>query len=656
MPVGGKYKPKQTKEPSNEGDGANSEFQTPVEREIVLPKPYVQHSIYKVFVWANNKSLKSILNEVVLKAGAYIVSYSDTADTLHSKKFEETLSTIMGYIEASNFVLLGMNEDTLSVLEHDCKACCMTSCSTKGESCAIPVEVFIFRYAQEKGKAVLPFFISSERSDPPFDLSGLKKEMWALEGYCELSIGNLDVARVEGEYRRFASSWEQRHPKELCILSTMAASEDGGKDRLLRVLSACTQEKGEPRTIGLYTIESGEMVDADCGDEIHIITNEIYNYDFTPMSSLTIAINTQKGVHYYYYVPADQIEAVKLLKLRIADYYRQRFRVKRGIVSWIRHAKSQLFKYEEFLSSLKNLSIRHIIERLLGEGGFDLDTEVLDDMCNIICQAAQIANRDSLAFRDINVPRIVKWISGWNDNNDKIRSSIYMDIDKLCVLLMPFYGRYREHRETSSAIKSFCEKLELIKHMKMLTVWHAEDPNDDKVKVGERPSAGEIEEILSTTFSTYQSSKKEVNIPLPMYEWLKPQYDREGKPIELTGELPVEESDIADWLENIHCCPIADEQPYTLCYNFSLFLCHGGSDDADAAWYETWEKNAPAKPNDELVDNDLMMIGFKSDSSVYREIKECYKHIVLANPMAYEEIKKSKSKLLQVLNISSDDD
>ena len=433
------------------------------------------------------------------------------------------------------------------------------------------------------------------------------------------------------------------------------SSEDGGTDRLLRVLSACTQEKGEPRTIGIYTIESGEMVDAADGDEIHIITNEIYNYDFTPMSSLTIAINTQKGVRYYYYVPTNRIEAVQLLKQRIADYYRQTYKVKRGVVSWIRRAKSQLYKYDEFLNSIKNLSVRHIVERLLIESGIGVNSSILDEMCDTICEATQIRNREALAFLNINVQRILDWISGRNENNNNIRSTIYTDIDKMCALLTPFYGKYREYRNTYAAIKSFCDKLELLKHMKMLTVWHAEDPQDNRVNVGERPSAEEIEEILRTTFSTFQSSKKEVSIPFPMYDWLRPQYDKDGKLLDYNGEVVIDESDIEQWLKNIHCCPISDEKPYTLCYNFSLFLCHGGTEDADAAWYETWEKNAPTKPNDDAVDNDLIMIGFKSSSSVYKELKECYKRIVLANSVAHEELKRSNSKLLEVLKISHEE-
>lgn len=621
--------------------------------EKIEPKSYVQNKIFKAFVWASHKSLKANLNKVVLNAGGHIIAYNEAADAIHPDKLGDELSEIMGYIDACSFIILGVDENKLPVLkQHACGACCLSSCPKKGEYCSYSVEEYILRYAHEKGKWVLLFFLLRDQDDIDYDIQSIKNEMKD-RGYCELSRDSNNYTRIDDEYRRFFYSWEKIHPQDLYILSPESTFDEvGGKDRLLRTLSACVQEKGEPRTIGQYTIESGEMVGAEEGDEIHIITNEIYNYDFTPMSSLTIAINTQKGVHYYYYVPADQIEAVGMLKQRIADYYKQSFKVKRGVVSWIRQAKSKLYEYEDFLNTIKILSIRNIVERLLGESGIDdSNADILNEMCSSICKAANIRHRDILAFRDINVQRILGWLSGKNENNNNIRSTIYTDIDKMCALLTPFYGQYSEYRYRYTAIKSFCDKLELLKHMKMLTIWHAEDPND-KVNVGERPSAAEIEDILDTTFSTYQNSKNEVTIPLPMYKWLKPR-DKEGRLLDLSGELPgVDESDIESWLENIHCCPIADDQPYTLCYNFSLFLCHGGTDDADAAWYVTWEKNAQSRPNDEVVDNELMMIGFSSDSSVYRELKECYKHIILSNPQTLEEIKKSKSKLVDLLSIT----
>lgn len=630
-------------------DSENTETQGKTEISVTMSKPYEQDKVYRVFTWINHDWLKGALNRIALRAGAYIISYSETADVLDEGNLAEDLATIMGYIEAANFVILGIDENVPgTTICQECNNCSISSCPQRDKMCAFPIEVFIFRYAQEKGKWVLPYFILPPRatqSQPLF--VDLKEEMRSLGGYRELPAGNLDIERIEDEYRTFVFSWKESHRGEMFVFSPIASS----KDRLLRVMSECIQEESRPRTIGQYTIESGEMADADGGDEIHIITNELFNYDFTPMSSLTIAINTRKGVHYYYYISRDQIAAVEKFKERIAKYYRQSFKVKRGVISWIRREKSKLFNYDEFLNGIKNLSVRNIVERLLSDSGLPTDVEILDEMCQMICEAAQVKNRDQLIFQGINVPRIVGWAAGQTENNNRLRSTIYTDIDKICSLLAPFDGKYSEYRDAYTAVKAFCDKIELLKHMKMLTVWHAEDPDDEKVDVGRiKPSASDIEDILDRTFSTFQGSTGEIVIPGPMSEWLSPRNDN-GELLMYNGEVPVSDSDVATWLSNIHCCPIDDERPYTLCYNFSLFLCHGGSDDADAAWYTTCEKNAQSKPNDEVVDNNLIMIGFDSKSSIYREIKECYKQIILSNPEAYNELKRSHSRLLEVMGI-----
>lgn len=74
-------------------------------------------------------------------------------------------------------------------------------------------------------------------------------------------------------------------------VATLQARQDS--DALLRIMNKCIQRETDRRTVGHYVIESGEMSRMENGDELHILTNEYMNYDFTPISSLAIAINTK---------------------------------------------------------------------------------------------------------------------------------------------------------------------------------------------------------------------------------------------------------------------------------------------------------------------------------------------------------------------------
>ena len=96
--------------------------------------------------------------------------------------------------------------------------------------------------------------------------------------------------------------------KEFVKLSTQSGGEDSVSkstrmfsDVLLKIMSKCIQRGTDQRTVGHYVITSGEMSRMSAGEEIHILSNEYLNYDYTPISTLAIALNTQKGVHYYYY-------------------------------------------------------------------------------------------------------------------------------------------------------------------------------------------------------------------------------------------------------------------------------------------------------------------------------------------------------------------
>ena len=70
-------------------------------------------------------------------------------------------------------------------------------------------------------------------------------------------------------------------------------------------------------TVSKYILQSHELTDKRSGYEMHIITDEIKNYDMTVLSSMAIALNLQKNVKYIYYGAPETKEYFGKLKEKI---------------------------------------------------------------------------------------------------------------------------------------------------------------------------------------------------------------------------------------------------------------------------------------------------------------------------------------------------
>ena len=543
------------------------------------PTPYRQDPVYMVFIYSISKTLKPILNTIASRHGAYVINYNNSADSESFGDTEEDIKQekahMMGYIEEATFVVLGNEGNTCDVGE------------------------FISKYANEKGIPVLTIPIPPKTKE-----KDIKQE------------------EINTRYETFVRSNEASFSNKRYVLSLNSTESD----RLLRIMSTCIQEQFRTRTVGQYIIESREMVNTMGGNEIHIITNEIPHYDFNPIASLAIAINTQKqeGVHYYYYVTENHVSKITNLKDRVRQYYSQTLEVRKSVLSWIRSTMSKQYDYKDFFDDIKRSSIRGIIEEL-----FNVDNDATRrNMCERICEALSIQNAITHAFGRMNMDNINDWLSGIENQTDI--GTMYNNIDKICALLSAFDDETNNEILNNSVIREFRDKLELLKHLKMLTIWYTDDSSSDRVTSLERD---DIIGILRTIYAG-------INAPRPMQEWLEKQcQDNAPKG---SRELDVDKDTINRYLSNIHCFTI-DDDPYTLCYNFALFLCRDGRSITDAAWYTTCEKRYLNSLDN--VDNDLIMIGFNKGTTVYNEIMECYVNIVKKNPEIMEELKKNHSML-----------
>ncbi len=403
-------------------------------------------------------------------------------------------------------------------------------------------------------------------------------------------------------------------------------------DVLLKIMSKCIQRGTDQRTVGHYVITSGEMSRMSKDEEIHILSNEYLNYDYTPISTLAIALNTQKGVHYYYYGTKEQESVVMALKERVKGYYQKGWRAKDKIARWIRKAKSSLYNYQDFLRSICGYSIGNIIESVVIGSNISREEKekVLDDIISTI--KAMGKSQDYVMPNLANLTYVLDWIAGIESSqNDSI---VYTFIDEISILIEGI--RKNKILMCDVFVKDFCDKIQLLLDMKEFSIWLTKDGYEIK--------SNRIDYLFNVfQYKNNNAIGDQFNVLIsePMKKWLSP---AEGETN--SGMISCDEVEMTAWANNIHFCVLRDENPYTLCYSFTLFL---GVEGQAAAWYTTYKENS--NTDDSALDNPLLMIDIKRNDPLLRELETAFKEIIMQDNEVKGTLSGSNSRILNFLGI-----
>ena len=410
-------------------------------------------------------------------------------------------------------------------------------------------------------------------------------------------------------------------PKNSEAKTSRVWGSEYSRDYMLQTLSLCTQEAAKPVTLGQYIVTSKELTRAAKSDEIHIITNELYNYDFTPLSSLAIAVNTKKGVHYYYYGDKHQKAVFNELKQTIIDYYLKSYKARTAVVAWIRMRKSSYIDFEKFFNTY-SIAVSNVFFLLLGS------TSLLPEKINqIITDYCAITNltQDQELISHTAKNNLLEWVTGSVLMDNPLRR-VYRTIDNI-KRISDSVSEFRSF----PIVKDFCEKATCLYNMKTLSRWQSENCDIN-------PSTERIDELIDF-FSSAGPNNEEI-IPDTLREWLLPEEDEVQ-----SGIAKIDEADINGYLRYLHFCVLEDGKPYTLCYNFSFFICAEGP---AACWYITYSSatnnRATAK-----ADVDLLMIDIAHNNILLPRIKSIFRVLIQNNKGVEEELEKCKSRLINYL-------
>ena len=626
---------------STEDDYISISEDIDVQSMKIEPREYKKSNIFRVYVSSPSidSVLKNKIKEIILEQGDSIIEF------LGDKLDEKALSQIAGRIDIADFVvLLYSNEQKLEdIIGLQCVNCSLCDvCSNKGTGkCQCYLSEYEYIYTIFKQKPVLAILNEKETERGKNFFSRYENIVNGKTVYYR----DNEIEQLEQSYLQFYVESN----KSLIGLSKDNNDDNISKDhgdKLLRVLNKCVQRGGVSQTIGEYVITSGEM-SAKEDSEIHIITNELVNYDFTTMSSLTIAMNTQRGVKYYYYCTEDQKDKIGYLKERIKNFYEKSVKTRNEVVAWIRQSKFENGYFESWLSVFQDPNRRKlgdIIEYLLMLSGLSDQINNISNECRRICDEKGM-NYDVDFIPHLQNNTLKGWLSTSKDALNKDYKTVYRFIDFLSVLIIPLEAnmKVRQHR----VVADFLEGLRALNNMSKLTRWQISPP-DWEIELSEN----EINALMDYFQYSGGRANGRLIISEPIKDWLIPE---RGQSI---GNLQISEEDKEQWVENIHFCPIADNTPYILSYNFTIFLDHVPNfvdknnlveGSAAAAWYTTYISNKSDASID--IDNSMLMINIDINDELFPEIVDIYKNLILNNHDARKEL--MGSSLLKRLGIES---
>lgn len=315
--------------------------------------------------------------------------------------------------------------------------------------------------------------------------------------------------------------------------------------KLLELQSICIQGSCSSYAISDYILRSRELANTNGKNnksELHIITNELQQYDFTAISSLAIAVNIMNETKYIYYLPKDSIMDFAKLKSQVKCFIKREMVAMKLIDSWLRARISKNHNIEGFIR-----------DQLDGE---DLDV-ILEKYTYLSVDEKLLVEELYRSFTnkkhriEINED-VYNWLHGMENT---ISVDSFLDtIEKIITCV-----------NVSEEISELCEMFTLMVNLNNFSKWLI-----DNLEL----SVSEITKLLNILMN-------EVEIP-GVYQIRKWIIDENQN---FSGVSSLDEDEISDMIDrNLISISICNEQILKPCYSFCLYL-GDKYNDVSVAWY-----------------------------------------------------------------------
>ena len=404
----------------------------------------------------------------------------------------------------------------------------------------------------------------------------------------------------------------------------------------LNIMDRCVKQKCSVESIS-NTIKQSREVYTDSLRELHILSNEMLEFDSNPYTCTVMASNLrgneiivnkkktydpeEQGVKYFYYYPENCEAELQTTFEKIKSFILKDAKSRREVLSLIRKDFCFRNKIVSFFSEFNDMTQAQFVEHyhIVDEKDCKRFKQLFDD--NETQFYFAYADEDDI----FQVPdEFLAWLNGDTDR------FTYNNVIEVSYQFISFIGKFVTLLESCIDInKVSFESLKkyyqfLIKLQKM-EEWQA-----GNIKLPTAESRRLVNYLLDyTAGSTRKRTRKFPKIA----NWLSVEYNEDDTIKQLDPEIA--EKAFANFIP----IPLKPSNALKLCYSFELFI-----EDATltGAWYSV-EQYDPAK-------NDSMVFSYEIDrkSALFDEFISAFKYLIKIYPHIEEILSSHKSRMLDI--------
>ena len=341
------------------------------------------------------------------------------------------------------------------------------------------------------------------------------------------------------------------------------------------LLNLCIKQKCESNSVSediKKTQEIGSL-------EVHVISNELLDYDLNTYSLVVISSNllgsaldvapyfkpASNGTRYFYYLTGDIENTYQTLRDQLASFLKKDHKSRIKVSGLIRRDfcfKNRVLSY--FKETFNNKSPEELASFFSCEKAADKIADFFDEDASRVFV---------ISFgRQISFPNtVIDWLRGkpFNDASSLNEISSFVEFIKG---FRDIISNYREEADKKryDSLRRYCEYLDALKTL-------------DDWQLGKLPniSKNKSRQLVRDLLNTNSSSLPNKQYPL-IEDWLQFIYDEKGSVLEISDEI------VQEALDNCSCIIVDDysddNKLIKLAYSFFFTIF---ADGAEGAWYTT---------------------------------------------------------------------
>ena len=422
-------------------------------------------------------------------------------------------------------------------------------------------------------------------------------------------------------------------------------------NKFIDLLNLCIKQDCDTNLVS-EDIKNTTEIEHSGENEVHVLSNEMRNYDYNTYSLMIIASNllgdpiktknvfefrpSREGSKYFYYVTKEYKPEADIVLAEIKRFIKKDKDSRLKVTSLIRHDFCERTKLQTFFQN--NFADKKI-EEILDIYGVDtsVDNLIKEKIENIFetdpaSGYFTIKNNGGRISEVFSIPvDFLTWLNG-----EKPISSVESR-NTVVNNFIEFLRQFRDSLENVGEPDINTQLFDMLKYhvknleyLQKLEIWQ----NGSYMKPSESKKIVNL--LLNETDSNVDYIKKDY---LHLESWMNFSYDEDGNAIEIPDEV------VDKAFENCHLIIVDDfnndnKKLLKLCYSFALFITKEG---LTGAWYTTGKSTTLINDSNTYLVTTYEIKSPKDPG--YNELKEAFRYLIDVNPQAKQELIKAKSKI-----------